>query len=673
MTATADDVPRPRSGRALVRPSAQLLTGEERWGWEFRDTTAPIVSPYAENPPALEVAPTAWAPKLAAKTDKANRSRFVTTEVAVGALALSPAAWLFVAPAAIAAPLAAAGGLIWWAWGRPAVIRRRARTQYRRWLDECEQRQQEFTRQLIDWGTERTKHDEEQLRDAARVPQWVPLRPETTERVDVFGGTAAGWQHLLASMGASLLGSGARITALDLTQEHIADPLTICVRDAGISSRGVTLPDRIQQVNLLAGLTPEQVGSVVAEAIHAAERDDNTGENRGVDAAILQQAAEHLTGESVTFARLHTALRVLLRQLPRDQAEGISREEYAALSDLLGEAARRSAEPRIFRLMTALQRLAVLGDSSAGQPLLGHENAPLRVLELSEKAPELTNELLRQVMFQVLMHQVEQWEPAARGATKDSHVLIVIGADALRRAHVERLDRLARRRGVRLVLLFRHLRDDAAELIGGGEAAIFMKLGNAKEAEQAATYIGKEYRFVASQFTVSHSDSQSKSTSDSTTTGTSTQDSTSDSKQWTASRNVDYGLLMTDRLAGGNYSGGGSTSTSTSTGTSESTSVSTSTQDSVSVSESVSYQRTHDYTVSPTVLQHLSETAFLLVDPHDPGSPRFADCDPAILGDVGVAASASEPRRTPGTATEPRASTEGGPLGGAGWGQKPDQ
>ena len=36
-----------------------------------------------------------------------------------------------------------------------------------------------------------------------------------------------------------------------------------------------------------------------------------------------------------------------------------------------------------------------------------------------------------------------------------------------------------------LTLLFRHLRDDATALLGGGATA-FMRLGNHQEAEQAA-------------------------------------------------------------------------------------------------------------------------------------------------------------------------------------------
>jgi hypothetical protein len=210
-------------------------------------------------------------------------------------------------------------------------------------------------------------------------------------------------------------------------------------------------------------------------------------------------------------------------------------------------------------------------------------------------------------------------------------VLVVAGADTLRRAHVERLDQVARKNGIRLVLLFRHLRQDAADLIGGGDAAVFMRLGNFKEAEAAANFIGKEHRFVASQFTVSHSTNTSTSTSDSTTRGTSSQDSTSTGTQSSRSRNLNYGWLFSYRAASGGVSSGTQDSTSVSTGTSWSQAQSTTRQSGASESESVGYQRTHDYTVSPTMLQGLSPTAFILVDPQDPGSPRLGDCDPQIL------------------------------------------
>jgi hypothetical protein len=48
--------------------------------------------------------------------------------------------------------------------------------------------------------------------------------------------------------------------------------------------------------------------------------------------------------------------------------------------------------------------------------------------------------------------------------------------------------------------MFRHLREDALAMLGGGTPA-FMRLGHHAEAEQAASYIGRQYKFVLSQLT----------------------------------------------------------------------------------------------------------------------------------------------------------------------------
>jgi hypothetical protein len=63
-----------------------------------------------------------------------------------------------------------------------------------------------------------------------------------------------------------------------------------------------------------------------------------------------------------------------------------------------------------------------------------------------------------------------------------------------RSARAEMLTALAgacEHRQVPLTILFRHLREDALAMLGGGTAA-FMRLGHHAEAEQAASYIGRQ-------------------------------------------------------------------------------------------------------------------------------------------------------------------------------------
>ena len=583
---------------------SSLVVREERWGWEFGEPDNRVPAPFPEPPPGLATRPPAWPLRLAGQLKRATGRRDGLAKVAVGAAVLCPVSWIFALPVAALAPAGIVVGALWLGWGRPGWLRRRADARYARWLCDCAARDIRASEELAQWAARRS--DYERNAQAGSEP-WSPLRPATTERVDVFGGTARGWAAMLSAMGSSLAGSGARLTVLDLSQDQVGRGLGNVLSAAGAPVAGFSLPEQMGAVNLLSGLSAEDIGVVVAEAIRAAEPDAAAAAVT-MDATLIQHAAAALAEAPVTFARLHTALRAVLDPRAAGEDSLISRAEYAALSEWLNETVRKSAEPRLFRIIAAVGRIAALGGDASGVSVLVDDSSALRVVELSEREPDLTSELLRQVLFQILLHQVRRF-----GRTGGRRVIVVAGADTLRRAHIERLDQVARKNGIRLVLFFRHLRDDATKLIGGGEAVVFMRLGNTKEAEQAANFIGTEHRFVASQFTVSRGTNPPVSTSDGTTRAASGHDPVASGSQSSGSRNLDYGWLFSYRGPSADPSYGTQKSTSQQTG------------------GSWEHQRAYDYTISPTMLQGLSPTAFILVDPRDPGSPRLGDCDPAIL------------------------------------------
>lgn len=628
-------VPRPGPDPGQPQPGPPpepLIAAAERWGWEYRDPRS-TTPPFPDSPPAPGVSSPQWPATLATRLERARSRRGVNGRIAVALTAVSVGVAVPLGPLPAAAPALAVLGFGARAWLRPLWLRRRTHREYQRWLAGCIAGHAELQPQVAGWWQRRFAHERQTAAQADSAPQWFPLRPATVERADVCGGSPSGWRHLVAATAGSLLGTGAQVTVLDLTQESVTEPLRSATARAGLRAEVRTLTARTAAVNILSGLSAQDAAVVVAEAVHGAAR-ETSHEARSVDATVLQQVCEALTGP-ITFARLHAALRVLMRQEPPPSGPDslLSLEEYAGLDRLFGEAARRGAEERVFRLAAALQRLAPLGTDPAGRPLLQDEAAALRVVEVSEALPDLTVELVHQVLFQVMLHDLQQQEARPERA----QVLVVAGADTLSRAHVERLDLLARRRGVRLVVMFRHLREDAVDLLGGGDAALFMRMGNAKEAEAAATFIGKEHRLVASQFTTSRSDSSSQSISDSTSQSSGTQESMSTGSQWSRSRGLDFGLFFQSPGRTGSTSHGGQSSTTTGTSTTWTDGQSTSSQSGTSTSESVGYQRTYDYTVTPKFLQELSPTAFVLVDPRDPGSPRLGDCDPAILDQPGVA------------------------------------
>ncbi|MBE1611633.1 hypothetical protein [Actinopolymorpha pittospori] len=654
-------------------PSA--ATGE-RWGWELRAPEVPTPTPFTDRPPGLPAVEAPWLTKLAGSRDRSAGGWWSHVRRVCALAVLGMATWLSTGFSSeysrwVTAALAAGTAVVAYYTLRPVLLPWWGDLRYRRWQRSLVARQQSVLEETREWARRRAEH--EQDRSAGVRPQhWEPLRPVTTHRVDVYGGDPSGAGSLLLSVAGSQLGSGTEVTVVDLSQDGICHDL---VRQAGQEGRSVDaalLPDDLAAVDPLSGLTAEDVGTVVAEAVHVAERDRGPGGDRALDATLVEQICGCLRGP-VTFTRLHASVRVVAHQEPCPPA--LSREEYDDLVDLLGEGARRSTEARLFRLAAALQRLAALESpalESGEQPgaLVRPTDADLRVWELSERVGDLGGELLAHVLFQVLLHRLRHDE---RGG---SRVLVVVGADRFRRTHIERLDQLARRRGVRLVLFFRHLREDAVDLLGGGEAVMFLRLGNAREAEQAASFIGRDHRLVLSQFTVSRSSSLSSTVGTSRTDSASRQESESSGRQWSRSRNYHYGALMDFPHDSGARTKGDQRTTTRGTSTSVSTGDSWSEQSGTSDSQSMGYQRVYEFSVEPTFLQALSPTAFVLVDPRDPGSPRLGDCGPEIDRMAGEGESLRRPdvptgladlqrltgsQGTPGWEVGPEASAQVGP------------
>lgn len=602
----------------------------ERWGWELRAPEVATPTPFTDRPPGLPAVEAPWLTKLAGSRDRSAGGWWSHVRRVCALAVLGMATWLSTGFSSeysrwVTAALAVATAVVAYYTLRPVLLPWWGDLRYRRWRRSLVARQQSVLEETREWARRRAEH--EQDRSAGVRPQrWEPLRPVTTHRVDVYGGDPSGAGSLLLSVAGSQLGSGTEVTVVDLSQDGICHDL---LRQAGQEGRSVDaalLPDDLAAVDPLSGLTAEDVGTVVAEAVHVAERDRGPGGDRALDATLVEQICGCLRGP-VTFTRLHASVRVVAYQEPCPPA--LSREEYDDLVDLLGEGARRSTEARLFRLAAALQRLAALESpgQESGEPPEARPrptDADLRVWELSERVGDLGGELLAHVLFQVLLHRLRHEE---RGG---SRVLVVVGADRFRRTHIERLDQLARRRGVRLVLFFRHLREDAVDLLGGGEAVMFLRLGNAREAEQAASFIGRDHRLVLSQFTVSRSSSLSSTVGTSRTDSASRQESESSGRQWSRSRNYHYGALMDFPHDSGARTKGDQRTTTRGTSTSVSTGDSWSEQSGTSDSQSMGYQRVYEFSVEPTFLQALSPTAFVLVDPRDPGSPRLGDCGPEI-------------------------------------------
>lgn len=176
-----------------------------------------------------------------------------------------------------------------------------------------------------------------------------------------------------------------------------------------------------------------------------------------------------------------------------------------------------------------------------------------------------------------------------------------------------------------LTLLFRHLRESALDLLGGGAAA-FMRLGNHAEAEQAASYIGKQHTFVLSQLTATLGGSQTHTTTETESYGITDTISIGQTTGWqtSASHGRGGGSFSNSRSGGWSRTHGHSVSRNWSTALSWAEGTNWSNADTT--------QRVYEYTVEPTVLQNLPDYALLLVIRGDSGPVlQPVECDPAII------------------------------------------
>ena len=467
---------------------------------------------------------------------------------------------------------------------------------------------QEYHQALAEWEERAAGHENAELARLAGQPEWGSvLLPG--HRTDIFGGTLAGWQTLLTVHGASILAERPLLT-VDLTGQHAAGMLSAAARDAGIPTAQYRLPQELGSCGLLTELTPAQLVDAIAESLHAGAA-DGARADRSVDVWILQQLIGVLGTSEATPQRLAAAVRAALGYAGPHGLLSPS-EQVLIAGDLFPAAYRQQVTPNLVRLDAVLGELAArTGGGWLQKP------GRYTCVAVDTTARSAAGEILNALVMQWLTVQVAT-------ATTTVPAVIIAGADEISRPNAERLSDACERRGVPLTFMFRHLRDDAARLIGGGTAA-FMRLANHSEAEQAAAYIGRRHTFVISSYTATRGGNQTS------TQGSSDGYGTSDSRSDTRNRGwQDSGLFS----AGSNSGGRARTA-----GTSDSRNWSTSSSraDGTSWSETATRQRVYEYAVEPTALQNLPEYALLLADRSGRTLQLHAvECDPSITSFPGV-------------------------------------
>src|SRR3984957_15366455 len=253
-----------------------------------------------------------------------------------------------------------------------AVRRRRVAGRQRR---ESEDRAVRHAAEVAEYERGKAAWQHSEAERIAAAPRWLQVAAhEDITRLDVFGGTPQGRQNLLAGVGATLLAERA-VIVLDLSQDRVADGLIAEARQAGISCQDYQLPRDLPATPLLAGLTGDEIASLIGEVLHADDA-NATAAGRATDLMILRKITRALGGR-VTMSRLHQALSLLLADAtaatagtnagdtPAAAGQHLSPAEEAGLHGLFGAGMRGEIGGNLIRLAAVLEPLAELGADDA--------------------------------------------------------------------------------------------------------------------------------------------------------------------------------------------------------------------------------------------------------------------------------------------------------------------
>ncbi len=528
---------------------------------------------------------------------------------------------------------------------------------------ELTARQQQHVRDYRDW----------QRRSVAcqRQPGWHPVTLGAgVHRVDVAGGTLAGWSALLTTLAAARLASGGEVTVLDLTEGGVAADLVALAGRLGLEPLVWVLPADLPTLDLGTGLDRDGLADLLALTVAATDSYGRitTGPATAAtdparDAALLRMVLEVL-GEDATMAQLTAALRALaqiggpaehLRGVrgvvpPGEQLRGVVpqgqqssgelwQDQLSKLAGLFGRGGERLVIDRALAMEARLRTLAPLASALAAR-----NPSRLKVAWLDRRAPSVGNSIIGCYLAVALTAMLRQ----APAAERWRQTICLLGAERLAGDVIDRLCDAAEAVGTGLVLGYRSIPPHVRERLGRGDTAVaFMRLGNADDARLAAEQIGTEHRFVVSQLTDTVGASVTDTVGDSYSSTLGTADSISDSRSLTVSagRSRGRGRSRPSTFAPfADFTGSVSRDASSSVALADSRSVteginaSTSwgltTSRALGLSDSLaaSAQRSREFLVEAAELQHLPHTAVVLSH-SGPAGRRvlLADANPGIM------------------------------------------
>jgi hypothetical protein len=401
---------------------------------------------------------------------------------------------------------------IMWGWGvaaglalccwLPVVLlglrRRRAAERLRASTEEQAVR---HATELAEYEQGKAKWSESEAERIATAPRWLQVAAhEDVSRLDVFGGTGHGRQNMVTGLGWELL-EQRPVIVLDLTQDRVASGLLAAAARAGIGVQDYELPYDLGDTPLLAGLSGEQIASLIVEVVHADDA-SATAAGRATDLMILKKIVGVLGGD-VSMGRLHAALTVLLGDGSGSHQNGsLSRGELGSLGELFGDGFRQQVTGNLVRLAAVVEPLTALGAN-----VTRRGPARLTCLSLAEGARDVATDLTAALVVQWVTRAIS----AEGGMSADGSgpAVILAGADEQSTRHLGRLTAVCERYDIPLVRTFSRLTEESARHLDTRHTA-FMRLATRPEALRAAEHIGLERRFVAGRFSHSRSVSRSR-------------------------------------------------------------------------------------------------------------------------------------------------------------------
>jgi hypothetical protein len=560
--------------------------------------------------------------------------------------------------------LAVSGGSAAWCLAALARGRRALRTQIRAEHDRVgEIRRAQQADQAA--PSTRLSHGDARHRSLtqSRRAHWYPVTvPAGIDRIDVAGGTPAGWSALVTMVTAARLASGGQVTVVDLTDGGATDDLAGLAAEWGLAPSVQVLPSDLPLLELGPRLTPEALADVLA--LTAAAMDPGGTADPVGDAALIGQVLSCLRRRA-SVARVLAAFRVLGQVgAARDQlgSPALTGEEVTRLLGQFGRGAEQLVIDRAWALESRLRPLGPLGaQPGAGTDIAapyGRLTDPaagrLKVVRF-DRAVAVT---ARRTLSSFLVVAVTQALRQAPAGEPWGHTVCLLGADGLPGDVLDRLCAASEAARGGLVIAYRAIPAPVRERLGRGNAAVaFMRLGNAEDARAAAEQIGTEHRFVISQLTdtIGASVTGTAGHAYTRTAGVAESVADSGSRTWTTGRGRGRAGSGTATAAGGSVSrevsssAGTTDSWSITQGISAGTSWGWNTARAMGTSSSLAgtLLRSREFIAEQHELQHLPQTAVLVCQPGAAGREvTLADANPAIMTLPGTTLA----RRPPGRA-----------------------